>query len=267
MQAVDLKFPGSYTNAKTIRREVAHVISQLEIAASVSTVDGDFAAFLQDAAIKTPGYVAGSLPATQVIVSNGGTVNVENSAGALDSPGTAVVAGGVLSGVQLAATKTIVTTADNITVQNSAGAAVAGSHAATVAAGVLSNVKLAATIAPVANAQAVAVANSASVAVTGTHNVDVAAGVVTRVRLDAGIAPIQNTKADVVVQNSAGAAITSAGVAAVALGVLSNVKLPATIAAVTNGAKVNAVAVTGTGNFATFTVAAGVITGIVLSAS
>lgn len=38
-------------------------------------------------------------------------------------------------------------------------------------------------------------------------------------------------------------------------------------ATVTNGAKVNAGTVTGTGNFATFTVAAGAITGIVLSAS
>ena len=38
-------------------------------------------------------------------------------------------------------------------------------------------------------------------------------------------------------------------------------------ATVTNGAKVNAGTVTGTGNFAAFTVAAGAITGIVLSAS
>ena len=38
-------------------------------------------------------------------------------------------------------------------------------------------------------------------------------------------------------------------------------------ATVTNGTKVNAGSVTGTGNFATFTVAGGAITGIVLSAS
>lgn len=49
------------------------------------------------------------LSATQAVVANGGTVNVENSAGALDSPATAVVAGGELTGVNLAATKTIVT--------------------------------------------------------------------------------------------------------------------------------------------------------------
>ena len=52
----------------------------------------------------------GLLP-TQVVVANGATVNVENSAGALDSPATAVVAGGVLTGVNLAATKTILTNA------------------------------------------------------------------------------------------------------------------------------------------------------------
>lgn len=43
--------------------------------------------------------------------------------------------------------------------------------------------------------------------------------------------------------------------------------IPATQALVSDGVKVNAVSVTGTGNFATFTVAGGVITGIVLSAS
>lgn len=51
------------------------------------------------------------LIATQVVVSNGATVNVENSAGALDSPGTATVAAGVLTDVKLAATKTILTNA------------------------------------------------------------------------------------------------------------------------------------------------------------
>lgn len=43
--------------------------------------------------------------------------------------------------------------------------------------------------------------------------------------------------------------------------------LPATQVVLTSGAKVNAVAVTGTGNFATPTIANGVLTGIVLSAS
>lgn len=56
--------------------------------------------------------VAGAAPGgTFATVANGATVNVENSAGALDSPATAVVAAGVLSGVNLASTKTILTNA------------------------------------------------------------------------------------------------------------------------------------------------------------
>lgn len=56
--------------------------------------------------------VAGAAPGgTFATVANGATVNVENSAGNLDSPATAVVAAGVLTGVNLAATKTILTNA------------------------------------------------------------------------------------------------------------------------------------------------------------
>lgn len=68
------------------------------------------------------------------------------------------------------------------------------------------------------------------------------------------------------VQNSAGAAIGT-GTYTVAANAVSNIKLPANVAGVTSGVKVNAGTVTGTGNFATITVANGVITGIVLSAS
>lgn len=154
-------------------------------AATPSTAETALATPVLDAAAAAL-LVAGAsgIPATSAIVANGATVNVENSAGNLDSPAVATVAAGAVTNVRLAATKTITTTADAVTVQNSAGTAIPGTHPATVAVGVLSNVKLA-----------------------------------------------------------------------------------ATVAAVANGAKVNAVSVTGTGNFATFTVAAGVITGIVLSAS
>lgn len=51
------------------------------------------------------------LPATSAVVANGATVNVENSAGALDSPATAVVAASAITSVKLAATKTILTNA------------------------------------------------------------------------------------------------------------------------------------------------------------
>lgn len=74
MQATDLKFPGGFTSAQTIRREVAHEISQLEISAAAgSPVSGDLAAFLLDAATKTPGYTAPAPPtppATEAVVKN-----------------------------------------------------------------------------------------------------------------------------------------------------------------------------------------------------
>jgi hypothetical protein len=110
MQVTTLKDPGINILAQTVRREVARVISNLETSApSVSA--GLFANFLSHAATVTPGYTGPSLPTTQVVVANGGTVNVENSAGNLDSPATATVAAGVLSSVKLASTKTILTSA------------------------------------------------------------------------------------------------------------------------------------------------------------
>lgn len=113
MQAKTLKQPGRFASAERLRREVANAISIVEVAKAQGAV-GDGAllsTFLSDAASKTPNATAPVLPATQVIVSNGATVNVENSAGALDSAGTATVQSGVLTSVQLAATKTILTNA------------------------------------------------------------------------------------------------------------------------------------------------------------
>lgn len=113
MRAKTLKQPGRFSNAERLRVEVATAISHVETAkAKGATGDGALlSAFLSDAASKTPNAVAPTLPATQVIVSNGGTINVENSAGNLDSPAIAVVAAGVLTGVNLAGTKTILTNA------------------------------------------------------------------------------------------------------------------------------------------------------------
>ena len=55
--------------------------------------------------------------------------------------------------------------------------------------------------------------------------------------------------------------------AAAALAVAGATGLPSTSAVVVSGVKINAVSVTGAGNFATFTVVGGAITAIVLSAS
>lgn len=52
---------------------------------------------------------------TVAVVDNNDSVNVENSAGNLDSAATAVVASGVLTSVKLASTKTILTTAVAVT--------------------------------------------------------------------------------------------------------------------------------------------------------
>lgn len=72
--------------------------------------------------------------------------------------------------------------------------------------------------------------------------------------------------ASVNVENSAGN-LDSPATATVAAGAVTNVRLAATKTIVTSGVKIDAVSVTGTGNFATITVADGVITAIVLSAS
>lgn len=185
------------------------------------------AAFFGDCASKTGGSYTPVLPGTQAIVSNGGALPVKNSAGTV--------------------------------VQASATAAVSGNA--------VTGVSLPATQAVLTNAATYSVQNSSGgVTVTGCPAV-VAAGVLTALQLPSTRAIVSDAQANLVVQNSAGAAITSAGVGTVASGALSNVKLPATIAAVANGTKYNAVSVTGSGNFATFTVANGVITAIVLSAS
>lgn len=119
------------------------------------------------------------LPATDAIVSNGGTVVIKNSAGSVSKNGTATVAANSITGIALAATEAIVSNASNVVIQNSAGTAVAGSHAATVAAGVVSNVKLASSIAPIANGATVA-----NVTGTGTTaTISVANGVITGIAL------------------------------------------------------------------------------------
>ena len=82
-----------------------------------------------------------ALLATEVIVADTDILNVENSAGNLDSSGTATVAAGVLTSVRLAATKTIVSNAQALT-----GVAPTGTYTNTVtftvAAGVITAIVL-----------------------------------------------------------------------------------------------------------------------------
>lgn len=109
----------------------------------------------------------------------------------------------------------------------------------------------------------IAVVNSAG---ADSHNATatVAAGAISNVKLAATVAMVDQGDA-VTVQNSAGTAVAGTHPATVAAGAINNVKLAATIAPVVNGAALT-VPVTGTyTDTATFTVANGVITGIVLS--
>lgn len=117
----------------------------------------------------------------------------------------------------------------------------------------------------VSNGATAPLKNSAGTAVGAAATLTVAASALTEVKLPATTAAVV-TGSTVAVQNSAGASAGN-GTVTVAAGGVSNVKLPATVAPVTSGVKINAGTVTGTGNFATVTVAAGVVTGIVLSAS
>lgn len=88
--------------------------------------------------------VAGSsgLPATSAVVANGTTINVENSAGNLDSPATAMVAASTVTNVRLAATKTIVTSGAKVNAGSVTGT---GNFATiTVANGVITGIVLSA---------------------------------------------------------------------------------------------------------------------------
>lgn len=101
MQVTTLKNPGDSPLSQTVRKEVARVISQLEDADVTGTPSPLFAAFLADAAAKTPGYAGPVLPTTQKLLSSGVKVPV----GTVTGTGTfftptivnGVITGGVLS--------------------------------------------------------------------------------------------------------------------------------------------------------------------------
>jgi hypothetical protein len=141
-------------------------------------------------------------------------------------------------------------------------AALAALSAALTAAGVSG---LPATSAIVANGATVAMKNSAgSKSVNGTASV--AASAVTGVALPATAAIVDSTVVPVI-QNSAGTAVAGVNTRTVAAGLETNVRTAATVGFVVNAVKQSGWTVTGTGTFFTPTVANGVCTGGVLSAS
>lgn len=116
------RFAQSATTPRT--DETAEVTPVLEAAAAALVVAG-----------------ASGLPATSAVVANGASLNVENSAGDLDSVGTATVAASAVTNVRLAATKTIVTSGQALT-----GVTPTGTYTTTVtftvAAGVITAIIL-----------------------------------------------------------------------------------------------------------------------------
>lgn len=180
MQDYNLIDPGYEAAGRTLRKHAAHVISNAELD---TNPDPRLALFFSDCASKTPGYAGPSLPATQALVSNGGNVNVKNSAGTVTKVGVATVAANAISGVALPATSAIVDSGSAPVMQNSAGTAIPGTSVRTVAAGAESNIKLPATVAPVVNGVKIN-----AVSVTGTGNfatITVANGVITAIVLSA----------------------------------------------------------------------------------
>ncbi len=121
-------------------------------------------------------------PAGSVVLANGGTVAVVNSASGDSHNAVATVSGTTLTNVKLAATMAMVDSADTVVVHNSAGATIAGTHTAEVAAGVLTDVKLAATVAGVTNGQALTGVTPSGVFAT-TVTFTVANGVITAIAL------------------------------------------------------------------------------------
>lgn len=179
MRTIQLQYPDQTSDAK-----IVDDLTLISRASGPSTLRG--AAAFSDAVL--PGVraklaqrlvplsgavVPEPLPATQAIVSNGGTVPVRNSAGADSHNATAVVAAGALSGVNLAATVAMVDNSDAVPVLPAAGTTPAqGNATAAVAAGVITGVRLPATSAVVTNGQVIAVTG-------GTVTLTVAANVVT----------------------------------------------------------------------------------------
>lgn len=227
MQVTTLKNPGDNTLAQTVRREVAYLISQLEIADAGGTPSPELAAFLAHAASVAPGYTGPVLPATQAVVTNNASTPVKNRA----------------------------------------GTAVTGTHTIHVAGSVVTDVTLSPAIAPIANAAAnISVLNTGGASVTTVGVAAVAAGVLTYVALPATVSGVING-ATLPVKNSAGTTVPGTSTATIAAGAVTGVNLPATVGVVVNAVKQSGWTVTGSGTFFTPTVTAGVCTGGVLSAS
>lgn len=139
MQDYRLKNPGQFTNAGSVRKEVAHAISQLELDLNPEPF---LAAFLLDAAQKTPGYVAPApeLDDTQHIVSNGDALRLVNFPSTIEVGAKAYIAGGVITEVVVPNTHALLPSGQVMPMMDAAGV-LAGQVTLSVAGGLPSTAK------------------------------------------------------------------------------------------------------------------------------
>lgn len=178
MQVTTLLNPGQNPLAQTIRKEVARVISQLEIADVTGTPEPAFAQFLADAASKTPGSTTG------VYVANGAAVNVTDQDNSPSIAATISVAGGVITGAKLTpTTSAIVQNTAGIPLADSAGVAYPSGCTAVVVGGSATQMRMVATARSVNNAVKIPVGTVSGSGTFGTFTV--VNGVITGIVLSA----------------------------------------------------------------------------------
>lgn len=126
-----------------VRRRAAAAISSIERTGS-ATQKQALTDFFVDAANKSGGVPAVSLPTTSSVVTNNGTQVVSSSADVSYAvSGTYTIAASTVTSFKLPATATIVVNAAaTVPIRNSAGASISMAGVAAVAAGVLTGVAL-----------------------------------------------------------------------------------------------------------------------------
>lgn len=121
------------------------------------------------------------LAQTVTTVSNGDTVVVQNSAGALATNAAATVASSTLSNVRLPAPSTIVADADTLPLWDAAGTLITSDSTLTVADGVAERLNMPAQVAAVVNEQELTVPVTGTYTTKATFTVD--GGVITGITL------------------------------------------------------------------------------------
>lgn len=135
------------------------------------------------------------LAQTDTTISHGGTVVVQNSAGAAATNATATVTANTLNYVRLPATSAIVANNGTTAVQNSGGTAVGSAATLVVASGALTAIKLPTSTAPTTSTTTPAILNSTGTVAGGNGTVTVTNGAIANIKLPAGTALVPNAYA------------------------------------------------------------------------